>query len=127
MGRQKQSKTPPTFGQPAKPTNLSPSAALEWDRLIGEIAASGLQITPAHRALIALAATLAADIKFDWAELQDNQYQTTDKGLIVAHPALKRMDALRRDLIKTLSAIGLRPGLSTEPEGDDSLAEMLKG
>lgn len=63
MGRPKNSPAAPAFGQPAKPANLSPSAAAEWDRLIGEIEASGLQITPAHRALISLAATLAADIK----------------------------------------------------------------
>ena len=63
MGRPKNSPAAPTFGQPTKPANLSPAAAAEWDRLIAEIEASGLQITPAHRSLIACAATLEADIK----------------------------------------------------------------
>ena len=43
----------------------------------------------------------------------------------MAHPALKRMDALRRDLIKTLSAIGLRPGLTNEEGEEDTLAGIL--
>ena len=65
MGRPKNSKNPPTFGTPQKPAHLSAVASAEWDKLIKEIDASGLQVTPAHRALISLAATLAADIKSD--------------------------------------------------------------
>jgi hypothetical protein len=36
----KRSTTQPAPGQPVKPTNLSP-AAVEWDRLMGEIEAYG--------------------------------------------------------------------------------------
>jgi P27 family predicted phage terminase small subunit len=126
MGRPKQSKTPPTFGQPAKPVHLSPEASRQWDRLVSEIEASGLLITPAHRGLIQLAATLMADLKSDWAELEkEGQYHVSPKGGIMAHPALKRMDALRRDLIKTLSAIGLRPGLPSERDEGDRLEDLL--
>jgi phage terminase small subunit len=129
MGRPKQSKTPPAFGQPAKPHHLSAEASAQWDKLLREIEASGLQITPAHRGLIQLAATLQADMKRDWQELDPEHggsaYFTTDKGGIMAHPALKRMDALRRDLIKTLSAIGLRPGLPSEQGEGDRLEDLL--
>ena len=128
MARLKKGTAPPGFGQPAKPANLSPEAAKQWDRLMSEIEASGLQITPAHRGLIQLAATLQADIKADWAELErEGAYSNSAKGGIVAHPALKRMDALRRDLIKVLSAIGLRPGLATEQGGGDTLEDLLDG
>lgn len=126
MARQKAGKNSPNFAPPAKPAHLSQQASAEWDRLMSEIEASGLKITPAHRALITLAATLAADIKADFAELQsEGAYSVSPKGGIVAHPALKRMDALRRDLIKTLSAIGLRPGLTTEPSEGGTLADLL--
>jgi hypothetical protein len=53
-GRPKKSNTPPTFGAPAKPAHLSTEAARQWDKLMQEITASGLQITPAHRGLIML-------------------------------------------------------------------------
>jgi len=70
MGRPKNSKNPPAFGAPGKPAHLSPVASAEWDKLIGEIEASGLQVTPAHRAAISLAATIAADIADSWAAVQ---------------------------------------------------------
>lgn len=35
-------------GLPAKPTGLSQRATAEWDRLLGELEESGLQITKAH-------------------------------------------------------------------------------
>ena len=66
MARPRNSKTPPTFGTPQKPTHLSPAASAEWDKLAKEIDASGLQVTPAHRALI----SLAADIADAWAAVQ---------------------------------------------------------
>jgi phage terminase small subunit len=73
MGRPKNSKNPPTFGTPQKPTHLSPTASAQWDKLIKEIDASGLQVTPAHRAaLFSLAATIAADIADAWAAVQKN-------------------------------------------------------
>ncbi len=52
MGRPRNSKTAPTFGTLQKPTHLPPVASAEWDRLIGEIYASGFQVTATHRAAI---------------------------------------------------------------------------
>lgn len=89
MGRPKSSKQQPSFGAPQKPAHLSYAASAEWDRLVGEIADSGLQVTPAHRSLIALATTIAADIKSGWAEIQkEGQYHNSVKGGVVMHPAL---------------------------------------
>jgi hypothetical protein len=53
-------------GAPAKPTGLSPRAAVEWDRLSQELQEAGLHITVAHRAPLTLAATIAADLFTDW-------------------------------------------------------------
>ena len=49
-------------GRPQKPTNLSKRAAKEWDRILGELDASHIQTTPAHRTVLSMASTLAADI-----------------------------------------------------------------
>lgn len=68
--RPRNSKKSPAFGIPQKPAHLSEEAARQWNKLMQEIEASGLKITPAHRGLIVPAATLQADIKSDWAELQ---------------------------------------------------------
>jgi P27 family predicted phage terminase small subunit len=128
MARPRKSNAPPAFGQPAKPAHLSEAAAREWDKLVGEIAASSLQVTPAHRGLLQLAATLQADIKSDWEEIKrEGAYKLAANGAIVAHPAVKRMGALRRDLIKALSAIGLRPGVTNEHADGDTLADVLNG
>ncbi len=76
-------------GRPEKPSNLSARASAEWDRLSAELDAAGIQITPAHRSLIALAATLAADIKADYAELgREGWYTNSPKGSIQAYPAV---------------------------------------
>jgi phage terminase small subunit len=108
-----------TAGTPTKPSGLSPGASVEWDRLLAELAAAGLQITAAHRAPLALASTIAADIKTDWAVIQaEGAYQTNRKtGAVQAHPAVKRLDALRRDYIKVLGLLGLRAAVSGEPAG----------
>ncbi len=95
-------------GQPLKPANLSARASVEWDRIVGELVASAIQVTPAHRATLSLAATIAADIKEAWAAVEaDGAYIHTEKG-ILAHPTSKRLDALRRDYIKVLSMLGIR-------------------
>src|SRR5277367_1010131 len=90
-------------GTPTKPAGLSARAAREWDRLAAELGEAGLHITVAHRAPLQLAATIAADIVSDWEEIQkEGAYALSGKGGIVAHPAVKRMDALRRDYLKAL-------------------------
>jgi phage terminase small subunit len=110
-------------GTPAKPSGLSESASAEWDRLAAELEAAGLQLTVAHRAAMSVAATIAADLKADWSEIQkDGAYDRNLKtGVLVAHPAVKRMDALRRDYIKVLGLLGLRAAVSggNQDEGDE--------
>ena len=49
-------------GTPVKSENLSPRASKEWDRLVGELASAQIQVTSAHRTLLSLASTIAADI-----------------------------------------------------------------
>jgi phage terminase small subunit len=114
-------------GDPEKPTQLSPAASAAWDRLLGELKASGILITAAHRAPLAMAATISADIQTAWAAIQkDGEYFTTAKGIQV-HPAAKRLDALRRDFIKVLGMVGLRAAVSSETPGGESLEDILDG
>jgi hypothetical protein len=47
-------------------------------------------------------------------------------GAIQAHPAVKRMDALRRDYIKVLGLLGLRAAVSGgNPDEQDELSAIL--
>jgi phage terminase small subunit len=114
-------------GQPAKPNNLSTRASLEWDRIVGELAASNIRVTPAHRTALSMAATISADIADAWAAIEvDGAYIATKAGL-AAHPATKRLDALRRDYIKVLSMLGLRTAVAAPDEShEDTLDEMLE-
>jgi phage terminase small subunit len=117
-------------GVPIKSPGLSPRASAEWDRLLKELEDAGLEITVAHRAPLTLAATIAADIASDWAVIQEEgAYLTSQKtGAVQAHPAVKRMDALRRDYMRALSLLGLRAAVSGEKPGDDDdLDAVLNG
>lgn len=117
-----------TPGQPLKPVNLSERASYEWDRLIGELAASGIEVTAAHRTPLSLAATIAADIASDWARVQEDGAYILTKAGLVAHPASKRLDALRRDYIKVISMLGLRTAVATgTPEREQSLEDAIGG
>lgn len=49
-------------GQPAKPNNLSDRASHEWDRIVKELEASNIHLTPGHRTALSMASTIAADI-----------------------------------------------------------------
>jgi phage terminase small subunit len=115
-------------GKPLKPANLSPLASSEWDRLTGELEQAGIQVTAAHRTLLSLAATTAADIKHAWAAIEkDGAYIVTRTGL-QAHPATKRIDALRRDYIKVLAILGLRAAVAGESKaGKQTLDDILNG
>jgi hypothetical protein len=105
-------------GTPVKPAGLSARASVEWDRLFQELQDAGILVCVAHRAPLALAATIAADIASDWAEIQKvGAYVPSAKGGIQAHPAVKRMDALRRDYVKVLGLLGLRAAVSGEKPG----------
>jgi phage terminase small subunit len=115
-------------GTPLKPSNLSTRAALEWDRLTGELEAARIQVTTAHRAPLSLAATISADIQDAWETVKrDGAYFTNDKtGAITAHPASKRLDALRRDYIKVLVMLGLRTAVAApERSKEVSLEDFL--
>lgn len=104
-------------GNPIKPASLSDRAAKEWDRMMGEIDSAGIQLTPAHRAALELAATIAADIADDRALLNKDGYYITTKAGLVAHPASKRLDALRRDFIKVIAMLGLRAAVAAPQTG----------
>src|ERR1700693_4903537 len=100
-------KQPINPGSPVKSANISTAAAMDWDRPSQELSDSGVLIRVAHRSALSLASTIAADIKSDWKEIQREGAYTMGKNGMVAHPAVKRMDALRRDYIKALSLLGV--------------------
>jgi phage terminase small subunit len=119
-----------TPGVPVKSANLSARAAAEWDRLRKELEDAGIQVTVAHRAPLTLAATIAADIASDWEVIKDEgaYLENIKTGVTVCHPAVKRMDALRRDYIKVLGLLGLRAAVSGETPGEeDDLDAVLRG
>jgi phage terminase small subunit len=114
-------------GTPAKPAGLSDRASVEWDRLAAELEEAGIRVTVAHRAPLTLAATIAADLVSDWEVIKrDGAYIQGRTGL-AAHPAVKRMDALRRDYIKVLGLLGLRAAVSAETSTGESLEDILNG
>jgi phage terminase small subunit len=94
---------------------------------MNEITRAGIQVTPAQRAPLALASTIAADMAEAYDEIKDTgAYELNEKtGATQLHPAAKRFDALRRDLLKALAQIGLRPGTSTEAADGETLEDVL--
>jgi P27 family predicted phage terminase small subunit len=119
----------PIAGAPTKPSHLSAQASEEWDRILDELSRSGLPLTPAHRGLLHLASTLSADIKRCWERVEtEGEYVTGGSGGLKPHPALQRMDLLRRDLLKAFIQLGLK---KPEPEGEKrkgpTLEEVLNG
>lgn len=114
-------------GHPVKPQNLSGRAAEEWDRLTTEMQAANINVSVAHRTPLSLAATIAADIAESWQTVQkEGTYYTNRKtGVVMAHPASKRLDALRRDYIKVLTMLGLRTLPAAEQDRTQSLEELL--
>ena len=117
-------------GKPLKPSNLSERAAREWDRITGELEASQIQVTSAHRAVLSMAATISADIQDAWETVQeDGAYSVNAKtGAVQAHPASKKLDALRRDYIKVLAMLGLRTAVAgKDPDKEATLEDLLNG
>lgn len=114
-------------GKPLKPTNLSDRAALEWDRLTSELGAAQIQVSTAHRALLSLAGTIAADIGQAWEVVKaEGAYITNKKtGAVQVHPASKTLNELRRDYIKVLTALGTRAVAAPEPYNGPTLEDML--
>ncbi len=114
-------------GTPAKPAGLSTRASREWDRLLQELQDAGLQITVAHRAPLTLAATIAADLFTDWEVIKKDGAYIQGRTGLSAHPAVRRMDALRRDYIKVLGLLGLHAAVSGEQPGEETLEDVLAG
>ena len=117
-------------GKPVKPTNLSDRASLEWDRLTTELDQAGIALSTAHRTLLSNAATIAADIAEAWEVVkEEGAYEVNLKtGAHAAHPASKRLDALRRDYLKVLTMLGLRAAVAGEPEQKGkTLEDVLSG
>jgi hypothetical protein len=67
-------------GTPEKSDNLSPWASQEFDRLLTQLEASGITLSPAHSCTLVAAATLRADIRDCWAVLKDNGGAYTQGG-----------------------------------------------
>jgi phage terminase small subunit len=89
-------------GKPEKPVNLSARAAVAWDRLVSQLEGAQIQLTTAHSSLLSIASTLSADIADAWEVVKEKgAYVTNHKtGAVQEHPASKKLDALRRDLIQ---------------------------
>jgi phage terminase small subunit len=116
-------------GQPLKSANLSDRAAREWDRLVGELAASQIQLSEANRPMLSLAATIAADIAAAWEVVkEEGQYLRNPKtGVTQLHPAAKMLNELRRDYIKVLAQLGARAVAAPPPDNGPSLEDILNG
>jgi len=124
----KPSPKPPT-GHPDKSVNLSPWASLEWDKLLADLEASGITLSPAHRCTLVVCATLRADIRDCWAAISANggAYTKAGTGAVKLHPAAARLDVLRRDLTKALALLGLQKPIPEGPDAGDALEAILNG
>lgn len=99
-----------TLGVPARPDNLEGKAAEAWDEIVTELVDSGIQLSKAHRTLLETAATLVADMEDsrEVAKIEGHYRENPRTGAYQLHPAVRRLDALRRDFIKTMSQLGMR-------------------
>ncbi len=114
-------------GQPAKPVGLSEKASAEWDRLTRELADSSIELTPGHRSWLELAATISVDMSEAAARVKKDGAYIEGKAGLVAHPASKRLDALRRDYIKVLAMVGLRAAVASPDGGKEETLEEALG
>lgn len=116
-------------GEPAKPSGLSPRASREWDRLIGEMKHSGIQLAPAYRSLLEQASTLSADIAAAWEAIErDGRYLVSKSGAVRLHPAAADLSASRARLIFCLHQLCLTPraqGAEANELPDDPMAKLL--
>jgi hypothetical protein len=115
-------------GPPTKSEHLSEWASLEWDKLLAELEASGITLSPAHRCTLVVCATLRADIRDCWQVLQDNggNYCKAGTGAPKLHPAANRLDVLRRDLTKALALLGLQKPVPDDAEEEgETLEDVL--
>ena len=84
-------------------------------------------MTAAHRTPLTLAATIAADIADAWEAIKKDGAYVQSKAGLVAHPASKRLDALRRDYIKVLVMLGLRTAVAAPDEEHEQTLEEILG
>lgn len=71
--------------------------------------------------------TIAADIAEGWKAIQEDGAYITTKAGLQAHPATKRIDALRRDYIKVLGILGLRAAVAGESKAERTLEDIVNG
>jgi phage terminase small subunit len=118
-----------TTGEPAKSSNLSPWASQEWDKLLSQLEASGITLSPAHSCTLVVCATLRADIRDCWAVIRENggAYTKAGTGAAKLHPAAARLDVLRRDLTKALGLLGLQKPTPEEQRTGETLEDILNG
>jgi phage terminase small subunit len=116
-------------GNPGKSDNLSEWASKEWDRLLADLEASGIELSPAHHCTLVVCATLRADIRDCWAVISENgsAYTQAGTGAVKLHPAAARLDVLRRDLTKALALLGLQKPVPEVPEAGGGLEAILNG
>lgn len=116
------------LGEPVKSDRLSPQAAQAWDRILSELRAGGIELSPAHSVTLSVCSTLLADIGDCWKVLQENggNYTKAGTGAVKLHPAAARLDVLRRDLTKGLALLGLQKPIPDDPEDNEpTLEEFL--
>lgn len=117
-------------GVPDRPANLTGETALAWDRIVGELEESGIQLSKAHRSLLETAAVLVVDMAdCRTAAARAGHYRENPRtGALQLHPAMRRYDGLRRDFIRVMSQLGMRsaptgalnePGDFLEDEDDE--------
>jgi len=117
-------------GELKKSDRLSPEAAEAWDRILGQLAAGGIELSPAHSVTLSMCSTLVADIADCWTVLQENggNYCKAGTGAVKLHPAAARLDVLRRDLTKALALLGLQKPVPDNDENDGpTLEDVLNG
>jgi phage terminase small subunit len=116
-------------GELVKSANLSPWASQEWDKLLSQLEASGIALSPAHSATLIICATLRADIRDCWTVISANgsAYTQAGTGAVKLHPAAARLDVLRRDLTKALGLLGLQKPIPEDPQAGASLEDILNG
>jgi len=95
---------------PAKPEGLSESASRYWDELLIVMATSGISLIPGDASIVAMAATLKADLSAAWEIVKrDGRYITTKTGVMKIHPAVEDTAKLNEKLSKCLWQLGLTP------------------
>ncbi len=116
-------------GDLEKSPNLSAWASQEWDKLLAELEASGITLSPAHRCTLVVCSTLRADIRDCWAVISENgsAYTQAGTGAVKLHPAAARLDVLRRDLTKALALLGIHKPDANSADKEPSLEDLLNG